>query len=158
MLQSYKTLTAIEWENKTNGCVWYNCSDESGLVSTSKCQNGEVCINDECTLPNTIDKKWSVVIEFNESTTMTVEDVNDIKKTIITLCGVNADEFTIAVEYNEERNVVSLIILLNDENASQKVSAKIEESKQSGRCEIGVLCRTKTICFIDLSYESIQKR
>jgi len=138
-------LEVIEWENQTTGCMEYVCSNESGLLSRNTCNNDtHVCIDDECVLAKSAGKGWSVVIGFNESTTNEV-NMTELKDTLSLLCGIEADAMEFAVEYNDIGQVVSVIVLVDDENTAQKITSTVEDVTQNEVCEFGVLCQASGI-------------
>ena len=140
----------IEWENQTNGCIKFLCDDGTGeLFTSSQCNNDkEVCVNDKCIAEDDdedsemADKKWVVEIKMNESDSfsMTSEEiVSDISKK----SGVDADDITIGVEYDENGKIVRVIVYVNDESKADKVVATVK-CGQSETCE-GITCHCEEV-------------
>jgi len=148
-----KTSDAINWERKTNGCFEYKCTEDGEMKSLSICNgDGHVCIDGKCESSKSITKGWSVVIQLNNNS-MNDVNANEIQNTLSVLCGIKSDDITIGIEYNEAGDVINIIVFVDDENDAQNIWTKIEESSQSSKCDIGVLCTSKLVEIKNLDIE-----
>ena len=125
---------ATEWENQTNGCVRYKCDNDYGNITLNICNNdGGIkykCTDDfKCVIDEPpVNKEWSVVIEFEEGEVSVAEmDITYFMNELSTKCGIEAKEIVIAVETDENGNIVRFIIYVNSENTANVIVNGVKE-------------------------------
>jgi len=132
------------WENQTNGCIKYECDNESGLLQWGTCGSStdeEVCLNDTCVNKNSIEAgKWQVEIKIKE-TEASLVNTSDILSSISKLSNVDIDQVIIATEINEFGQVVKIIAYVNDEQTAKVIVEAVNELPADDDCGYGVLCR-----------------
>jgi len=136
--QCEETVTEIKkrenvtaWENMSDGCTVYTCSNESGMILMQACiGNDEVnmtCMNDICQWDGNKAGNRSVVI-------ITVVDCNDvgitsdeILTTIGIFSGVDEELMHIGVERNDLGHIVRIIISVDDEQTAVTIVNSVEQ-------------------------------
>ena len=108
------------WMNRTNGCVEYECENETcALISRNKCKTEEVCFNDSvCVDSNDVnDKHWIVVIEIDDSEDdpiSTEEIMNQLSKDT----GIKAEDITITTELDDKGHIIRIFVYADDESTT----------------------------------------
>jgi len=145
---------ATDYEDLTNGCMEYHCSNQSGRVSWSLCNSTEnvsnICIRGQCVsdaMPRTPNgKKWSVVLLL-VSDEVKPDDVNITDIALITsnMSGVDVNDIVIGVEVDDEGYVISVVVYVDDEEMANSIAYAVQEMDKGEQCQHGVLCKTKSV-------------
>ena len=146
-----------EWENQSNGCIMYQCQNETGVLSktaicSSKDDSRLACVNDKCIAEDDgIDNGWVVVITINttESNSITSEQ---IAVEVSNLSGIDVDEFTIGVEYDDEGRIITILVYVNDKTTADTISVSVNELDKTETCE-GILCRSEKTSIREITRE-----
>jgi len=96
-----KRKNASEWEQHTNGCIRYQCLNESGPSAWSMCNNtsdtdtNSICVNEECTEVKMDSYQDKVIVEIELNEGMDVKEMNtsEVISTISMNSGIDADAF-----------------------------------------------------------------
>jgi len=129
----------IQWEKKSNDCVEYSCDEEFGLVSKSKCENGDntaVCKDDKCVAAE--EKKWAVVIEF-DTDKVEPETYDEIAGELKNTTGIDTP---VVVEYDVNGVIKRVTIYVDDKDQAKKITDIVNSLDKGESCE-GVLCWSK---------------
>ena len=121
-----KTNNAEYWENQTNGCVEYECNNDTGNVwwyifCNSSDGINRTCMNGQCVTYNSLNERgWIVEIEFDY---MNASDLNttEIMETISAMTNVDVNEIEIGVEMSNERNATFVTIVVNNKRIAQSI-------------------------------------
>jgi len=115
-------------ENKSNECVEYQCDNASGILAISKCSdNASICVSDKCIdKDNANDKQWSVDITIN-STEVIHMTSNEIADELKNVSGVDMDDITVGVEYDEKGRIYRIIVYFKDEDHAKTFERNLEE-------------------------------
>ena len=118
-LGQIQRMNASEWINRTNGCYEYECDNERGGVSHSKCGD-LVCINGECTSEDNIrEAVWFVEIEISDSG----DDPISIQGILVELRALTGiDDLAIKIEYDEEGYIVSATVYVDDKTTASIIA------------------------------------
>ena len=117
-------------KNKSNGCYEFQCHNESGPIYWKHCnKTDEVCENDQCVIKEEV--TYYVEIEVNG---IDVSDLNmtEIQQTISNLTNIKADKVRIQVETNDKNEVITIIVIVDDEESANQLMKKIDEHDQEG--------------------------
>ena len=136
-----KTVDAEDWENKTNGCVQYECNNETGRVYWNKCNNS-TCVDGQCMDETSItDKSWAVEVDINvsESAPITPEEV---AAEVSQVSGINVSDITVGIEYDDKGVAVRIIIYVSEESDAKIIETSLNNMDKGDTCE-GVLCDTE---------------
>jgi len=132
---------ATEWEDQTNGCVEYQCDNESGGLSFRKCHSGMVCVNDsECVKSGILDE-WTVAI-YMEPILAAEVNTTEVLDILSNLTEVDVDEMKIAIELDSKGKVVRILVYVKDEKTAKVVAEKVTGIVKDDDCKYGVLCRS----------------
>ena len=120
-----KRANATEWESRSSGCVAYECVNESGGESKSKCGSSKVCVNDECVEMSSMsnDNDWLVIVEFHDGTYSGMKMIVD---ELSQLLGVDPSEVTLATELDEDGNVKRAYIVTEDEATAKLIAENMQ--------------------------------
>jgi len=124
---SYRA-NATSWEDRSNGCVDYSCSNETGEVLTSKCTNKNegICAGDACTSIKNL-KGDGCAIEFEVLEGIRVADFN-ITYILTTLSedgNVPADNLTLGMEMDADGYLLHLYVTVADEETAQTLQQSL---------------------------------
>jgi len=123
----------MKWENETNECVVYRCDNESGMsVEEIKCKNGDnitICKDGKCVEE---DKRWAVVVVIKSSETVSA---HEIVKELSNMTGIDENEMTIGIEYDENGNMNRIIVYVKDEKQAKIMSEAVEKYCKSAPYE-----------------------
>jgi len=111
-----------KWENESNGCVSYQCNDESGIYAKPNCKNNDnitICVDGKCIEESSIkDKKWKVEIEMKQRMMLMTPDEIAIELSKIT--DIDVSDMIIGIENNEDTGFIKrIIIYVKDETRSR---------------------------------------
>ena len=147
-----KRKNATEWEKQSNGCIKYECDNESGFVSWSICNSSDginrLCLNnDKCVLSNEIpeDKKAYVEIEVNDGVKVTDINITEIIDTINILCNISSAEIAIGYENDDYGNIIRVMIYIDDENKANDIADMMTKMSKNDDCNLVSICRAKNI-------------
>jgi len=144
-----KMLDAIQWEEKTNPCGQYQCTNESGFIGWSLCNSStsSICVNSKCVvnweeyLAGTSYDGW-LEIFFNgvRFLDFSYEDVKDDFSKIH--WGVEYDSF--GIETDNFGNVPRLIAFGFSESVSEQLNAM-------DKYDFKIFCKIKTTVYHSMS-------
>jgi len=121
---------AIRWENESNGCVEYQCSNISGVfVKKVKCRNSEnitICGDVTCVSQ---DKDWAVVIdiESEERVLMTPDEIRD---ELSNMTDIDISEMIIGIEYDDNGFIARIIVYVKDEDQAQIIKTEVTQRSE----------------------------
>jgi len=144
---------AREWEDQTNGCVEYRCDNETGLVSWSNCNSTSettwICVNEQCIEKNQkTSNEVAIEIELEEGVSIDEVNTTSIADVLSTRLGIDANKLTIGWTNDDERNILSVIIYVKNDDIAQVIYDALDKIERSGQCEFGILCVKKTVHII----------
>ena len=145
-----KRKNATDWENKTSGCMMYQCNNESGSLSWSICNSSEstslMCLDDKCIQKDSYaDRKASVVIDFTDGVNVNEMNLTDLIETISRLCGLDPSEIEIGFEIDDYGYVMSVTVFVDDESTAKVIAEKINDLDKGEGCGYAILCKRKTV-------------
>jgi len=141
--------SAIEWEQKTTGCVVYKCYNNSGFMEFDVCKSDTVelvCLKDKCIINNTGGKEWSVVIDFQDAVDASQMNSSQIRKILAEYLKISDEGVSIGWETDDNGYIIRVIIYVDDEKTAKMVKSTLDEL-QNGCDEknYGILCQKKTV-------------
>jgi len=120
-----KKRSVIEWESRSTGCEWYGCSNDTGNINFNTCNSTEtvarMCVKDECK-----EWLWSVVLDIN-GFNLTDLDISEIEDEIARITNTSTKKFTYYLIYDENGNLVSIVIFVEDKETADIMAAAINE-------------------------------
>jgi len=131
--------STIEWEQRSYGCIRYECTNSSGRIISNKClQNGkELCVNDVCVNETTFENNgWMVELSFSASDSITATS-SIIASELSELIGIDAEKISIGVEYDNQGRIIRIEIHVSDEKTANTISSSL---KDKTTCQ-GCICR-----------------
>ena len=136
------------WEDRTNGCMQYQCVNESGKISWKTCKGSAdslmTCVDGECVDEyNMTDKKWAVDIVI-PSTDPSLVSADDIALEVSRISNINVSEITIGIDYDDEGYVVRVIVYVTDKSSADVIVTSLKEMDKGDTCE-GILCRSQDV-------------
>jgi len=138
---------ATKWEDKTDGCFTYQCSNESGGIRWSKCNSTNeakwTCVSGECVNEDMLDDEWRIEFEI-EDLNMSEFNSRQILMIISDSSGIDINAIDIASQIDDNGRVVKIIVIVNDEQTANTI-AEILNTYESEGCNSNVLCRTKKV-------------
>jgi len=144
-----KNKRASEWEDRSNNCAKFICTEEYGLVSWNLCNNTDgqemMCLNGQC-----IDSKsltgdgTRVVVEVEFPDGVPVSDV-DPKSILADLRakGINSDGIDVGWESDERGYVIRLLFYVSDEITAKAVVGAITDMMGTN-CQ-SIWCKAKSV-------------
>ena len=131
---------------RSNECVTFECDNNTGAISTGKCGNGELCVNDHCVSNETLDTgKAYVVVELKSGVKADEIDISSILDFIRVECEINTTNVIIAYETNEEGYVLRIDIYVEDEETCNIIVSAINGIDKSEDCLYDILCETESV-------------
>jgi len=117
-----KRANASAWEDQSNDCETFMCSNESGPIVTSNCND------------------WSVEVELGEE--FEKDYTEKIINTILGNTGLKSDEVGIGMQTNGNGGVVRIYIYVSDNKVANDVLSTI--NKMNDQC-IMDMCKLRTV-------------
>ena len=124
-----KRENATIWESKISECYDFQCNNDTGPVYLRKCNIIEqVCNNGTCYYvePNSDNEGFVVEIEVEGIDAIDL-NITEIRNEISTLANIEADSFRIRVYVDENDQVSSILIIVNDEPTAKNIQQEIDE-------------------------------
>jgi len=114
---------ATAWEEKTNSCTEYQCDNEEGPISWSKCNSSvdviRECVNDTC-----IENKKNNSVEIELKPGVKEEEMNkeQILNNLNELYKIDSED--IAIEWETDKNgyVIRVVFYVKDEKKAKDLS------------------------------------
>ena len=135
----------VMWDDLSNGCIEYYCDNESGLQAIMKCKNSTVCMDGECvSVAKEVDEKkeiFTIVIEMKATDVITVTS-NEIAMELSKMSSINADNITVAIEYDKEGKMKNILVYVSEESQAKLLSDAVNGIEKDDNCE-GILCRSE---------------
>ena len=125
-----KRKNATEYEGRTNDCAVFECDEEKGPLSRSKCNNNEgneveyICLDGNCVEKRgATEEHISVEIELTTGLEVDEVDSEEIIGILEEVCEIErGDIISIAWEADEEGKIRSIRIVVNDESTAKKIA------------------------------------
>ena len=135
------------WKSKSNGCCEYQCHNDSEPIYWKKCGNTEktqrLYENEQC-----IDNEETMIYVDIEVEGIDLSNLNmsEIRSIISNLTNIEATKLRIRVDLNENDEVITIIVIVDDkttaENIKNKINTAINEDnpkvRQFKRAEVKV--------------------
>jgi len=150
MLIQMKRKNATEWEQQSDGCLEYQCHNESGKLSWSLCNSTDtvsyICVNNKCEENKTaeINERWSVEIEVS-STQPNDVNINELKVSVSQMTGIDEDKLEIGLVSDSNGNIIRVIVYVKDGAQAKELAEAVESIDKDEGCSYGILCRTKAL-------------
>jgi len=140
---------ALLWNSQTNDCVEYQCNNQSGFISWKMCNNTKddefYCMDEKCVQKEKVEEhKWEITIEIEETDAVEL-NTTDIMEQISKLSGIDIEKLTVGIDLNDEGQVISIIVYVDEEDSMKMIVEAVEDIPESGECEHGILCYKKTV-------------
>ena len=128
-----KRENATIWESKSNGCYEFQCHNDSGPIFLKQCNNAnEVCENDQCVVKEEV--PYYVEIEM-EGISVNDLNINEIQTTLSDLTGIEMDKLRIRFDTNEKNEIISIIVIVDDEKTAEIISKSVNTIIDEGLCQ-----------------------
>ena len=140
-----KRLNITIWDGKTEGCLKYECNNESGIVLHSNCRDESkyICVSDSCIEKLVFIKdKWTIEIDI-ESVDSSKVNITQIQISIKEMSGIEIEEDAIGIEVEEKSNTIRIYINAADEETARYIIESIERNREEG-CSDVILCHSGT--------------
>jgi len=124
------------WKEQSNGCVIYECDNETGQTSTSICESvGDVvhvCKEGMCVVEQTPeDKPWIVEIDVTPEIGQNETDINGLAETVANISGVERASISIGYETDEHGNVIKVFVYIDSNENAMLLAQAIQEIKKT---------------------------
>ena len=118
-------------EKETKDCkVYVACDNKTGLVTRSKCNSSEVCLNNKCLSKDNITMDLiSVEVLLDSGVDLNQLDSEEIRRTLQIICKIDS-ELTVAYEADNQDNVVRVLVYVNDVDTANIIVSSINECAQ----------------------------
>ena len=118
-----KRENATIWEDKSTGCYEFQCDVDFGLIYLKQCnKTDEVCENDQCAKNEEV--TYYVEIEV-DGIDVTDYKMNEIRKTISDLTGIEAEKLKIQFDTSDNDEVIPIIIVVDDKETAEIISKSL---------------------------------
>jgi len=141
-----KTEEAQNWEKKTNGCLQYQCANDTGFIVSRGCSSGDVCVDGYSCSPKEklLEGNWAVAIGFS-AVSFATTDMQTILSVVSTLVGNVTSSVKFGVELDEDGNITSLDVFVSDESTANAIAAAVKQIPSGPECQFDFLCARTTI-------------
>ena len=141
-----------EWESHTNGCTEFYCTEGGGLMYDLKCVSDEevsrICVEGECVEGKQgVDQKTIIEVELEEGIRVSEMSVDGLKEELSQLTGIDAREFGVGWEVDEEGSVIRVLLYFDDPSVAENISNTLNKYYlNKDNCSKGheIFCRMKS--------------
>ena len=154
-----KRFEVKQWENRSNDCGQFQCTDDNGFIVQVSCINDDdnpnLCMKDGCVNDWTTNLKgWSVEIGLDDG--MLYRDIDAAKdelvSTISVLSKVGIDRIdSTGFEIEENETVRGIVIFVKDVNSARSISKAITAIDKE-HCSYGILCK---VSFVKVHHDGV---
>jgi len=148
-----KRYNATQWENRTNGCVEYQCDNSTGPITKIICESSDAvnrfCINDQCVENKEIvNNKVAVEITLADGVNIAEMSTEAVLEVLAETLSIETKDVIVEWEMNEEGNVIRMIVYVSDEETASLIATTIDEVKDDDDCQYGILCKAKEVLLV----------
>jgi len=146
VISTWKRKEADDWENRTDDCAVYQCSNESGFVSWGMCNsstgNTKMCIDKTCTKEDPLMQGYPVVIELKDPVDASAVNVTETLTLIQAVSGTTG-KWNVGLQTDNQGRVVDIIVFADGgEDKAVKIASAVNNIKKGDDCQYGILCQS----------------
>jgi len=140
---------ASEWQNRTYTCAKFECDNETGAFAWGTCNTTNetfLCLSDQqCIKKGAVKRDTYVVVDLEPGVDVSIMSSQNVYDNVKIMCDVSpSNDMKVAWENDEEGNVVSVIVYVDDPETARSIAAAINGMDRSALCNSGILCHARS--------------